>query len=43
MCKNDVGKGEYRFSSLVKLKKKKSKITLFFTSSEKEFFFIFMM
>jgi hypothetical protein len=35
-------RGEYRFSSLVKQKKKR-KITLSFTSPEKDFFFIFMM
>ena len=33
-------RGEYRFSSLVK-RKKKRKITLSFTSPEKDFFFIF--
>jgi len=35
-------RGEYRFSSLVKLKKKR-KITLSFTSPEKDFFLIFLM
>ena len=34
------GQREYRFSSLMKLKKKR-KITLSFTSPEKEFFFLY--
>ena len=36
------GQREYRFSSLMKLKKKR-KITLSFTSPEKDFFFVLMM